>query len=237
MFDNQETQLGASRSVSYSEGLRQHFIRVYNTMGIGLVITGLCAYALSMNEQIMMAIFMSPLKYVVAFAPMIFLMFGFTPGRIVTMSANSLRNMFFAFSAVFGLSLSFIFLAFTGQDIARAFFVTAATFLTMSIYGYSAKADLSKMASFLIMGSVGLLIAIVVNMFLRSPMMYFVISGVGVLVYTLWTAFHTQQIKQSYSEFGSSDSNAKMAYLGALNLYIDFMMLFQFILSLMGNRN
>lgn len=237
MFERNEIRQGyASTAVSYSEGLRQHFVRVYNTMCMGLVITGLTAYGLSLSKAAMEALFTSPVAYVVMLAPMAFILFGFTPNRIVRMSANSLKLMFYAFCAVFGLSFSMIFIAFTGQDIARAFFVTAATFLAMSIFGYSTKKDLSQMASFLLMGTIGIFIAIIVNWFLQSSALEFIISGVGVVVYTLWTAFHTQSIKQSYSTGHSDESNNKAAYLGALSLYIDFMMLFQFILSLMSGR-
>lgn len=238
MFNKQTdaVQNQGQRAASYDEGLRRHFGRVYNTMALGLLITGLSAYVLSNVTPLMNLVFGTPLAYVVMFAPMIFLMFGFTPDRIARKSSAQLRTMFYAFCAVFGLSFSAIFLVFAGADIARAFFVTAATFMAMSIYGYTTKADLSKLQSFLIMGTIGLLIAIVVNLFLQSEAMHFIISCIGVLCYTLWTAFHTQQIKESYSASYGDESNAKMALMGALNLYIDFMMLFQFILSLMANR-
>jgi FtsH-binding integral membrane protein len=237
MYDQSPKQNTQAHAVSgYDAGLKRHFGSVYSTMGIGLFVTGLTAFALSNIPALMNLVFGTPLAYVVMFAPMIFLMFGFSSRRVVEKSANQLRVLFYTFCAVFGLSMSAIFLVFTGADIARAFFVTAATFMAMSIFGYSTKLDLSKMSAFLMMGTVGLLIAIVVNVFLQSDMMQFIISCVGVLCYTLWTAFHTQSIKESYSSAYSDESNSKAAVLGSLNLYIDFMMLFQFILSLMANR-
>lgn len=240
MFNNQKnmsrSQPYSAGSVAYDEGLRSHFGKVYNTMSIGLVVTGLTAYMVSGIPAVMQTLFTTPLVYLVMFAPMLFLMFGFTHDRIMTKSAGQLRTLFYAFCAVFGVSMSAIFLAFTGADIARAFFVTAGAFAATSAYGYTTKADLSKMTSFLFMGTIGLLIAIVVNLFLKSPMIHFLISGAGVVIYTLWTAFHTQSIKESYDVSYGEESNSKSAVLGALNLYVDFMMMFQFILSLMSNR-
>ena len=145
--------------------------------------------------------------------------------------------MFFAFSAVFGASLSVVFLAYAGADIARAFFITAATFAATSVYGYVTKTDLSKMRSFLIMGVIGIFIAAIVNIFLQSTMLDFIISAVGVLVYTGLVAYDTQNIKETYAASNGDDMNNKMAVMGALGLYINFIMLFQFILSLIGNRD
>ena len=236
MLEQNQDRFESSAVRSYDAGLRAHFGRVYNQMSIGLIITGLMAYAVSNIPPLTQLIFGTPLKFVVIFAPMIFLMFGFTQNAIMNKSSAQLRTLFYAFCAVFGLSLSAAFLVYTGADIARAFFVTAGTFMAMSIFGYTTKKDLSKMGSFLLMGSIGLLIAIVVNLFLQSEMMQYIICGVGVVCYTLWTAFHTQEIKESYSAHNSEEANSKMALMGSLNLYIDFMMLFQFILSLMSNR-
>lgn len=236
MFQKQRPVENVQTGVTYDEGLRTHFGKVYNTMSMGLVLTGLMALAVSSMPQVIAVLFGTPLKFVVMFAPMIFLMFGFTPNRIMTKNAAQLKTLFYSFCGVFGVSMSVIFLAYAGADIARAFFVTAAAFSATSIFGYVTKKDLSGMASFLFMGTIGLLIAIVVNMFLGSGTMDFLISGAGVLIYTLWTAFHTQQIKQSYNASNPSEDNSKMAVLGALSLYIDFMMMFQFILSLMSGR-
>lgn len=225
-----------STTTSYDEGLRDHFRGVYNVMSLGLVVTGLIAFAIANTPAIMNLLFGTPLKWVMIFAPMAFVWFGFSPNAVRTKTAGQLKTMFYLFSAVFGASLSTIFVVYQGADIARAFFITAATFAATSVYGYVTKADLSKMGSFLIMGVIGIIIASVVNIFLASSMLHFVISAAGVLIYTGLVAYDTQNIKESYSHSYGADDNKKMAVMGALGLYINFIMLFQFILSLLGNR-
>lgn len=233
-------QLNAKQSVSvgvaYDEGLRTHFRTVYNVMCLGLVVTGLVAYAIANWPAAVALLFGTPLKWVVMFAPLAFVFFGFSHKSVMTKTAGQLKTLFVLFSTVFGMSLSAIFLIYTGADIARAFFITAATFAATSAWGYTTKADLSKMGSFLFMGVIGLLIAIIVNIFMQSTLLDFVISAAGVLIYTLLTAFDTQNIKESYNASHGNDTNSKMAVMGALSLYINFIMLLQFILSLLGNR-
>ena len=231
-----KTDAQINRATGIDVGLRNHFRSVYNIMTLGLLVTGLTAFAVSNSTALMQVIFGTPLKWVAMFAPMAFVFFGFNHNTIMTKSPGYLRGMFYAFSAIFGISLSVIFLAFAGADIARAFFITAATFAAMSILGYTTKIDLSKLGSFLFMGVIGLLIAIVANIFLQSTMLDFIISCAGVLIYTVMTAFDTQQIKESYHH-SYGDSNAKAAVMGALSLYINFIMLFQFILSLIAPRD
>jgi FtsH-binding integral membrane protein len=230
-----------SRGVAVDQGLRAHFQRVYNVMAGGLVLTGIVAWFTSQNPAMVSFLLgaqSSPLMgLLIAFSPMIILMMAFNPAMIRRMSATAMTLVFFAFSAYFGWLLSVIFLAYTAESIAKVFFVTAATFAAMSIWGYTTRRDLSTMSSFLMMGALGLLIAMVVNMFLASSMLSFVISGVGVLLYTLMVAFDTQNIKESYSESYGQEANAKMAVMGALSLYLNFIMLFQFLLQFMGNRN
>ena len=226
-----------SRASTYDVGLRTHFQSVYNTMAIGLVVTGAIAFLVSNSETLMQAIFGTPLAFVFMFAPLAFIFLGFNPRAIQRKSAAQLRTMFYAFSAVFGISMATIFLAYTGASIARVFFITAGMFAATSIYGYTTKKDLSGFAGLLVMGAIGLLIAIVVNLFLQSSMLQFVISGVGVLVYTGLVAWDTQNIKETYSAAHGEEANSKMAVMGALSLYINFLMLFQFLLSLIGNRN
>jgi FtsH-binding integral membrane protein len=230
---NTKTQ---STATSYDEGLREHFRGVYNVMSLGLVVTGLIAFAIANTPAISGLLFGTPLKWVMMFAPLAFIWFGFSANAVRTKSAGQLKTMFFLFSAVFGASLSTIFMVYQGADIARAFFITAATFAGTSVYGYVTKTDLSKLGGFLIMGVIGILIAAVVNIFLASSMLQFIISVVGVLVYTGLVAYDTQNIKETYSHSNSDDANNKMAVMGALGLYINFIMLFQFILSLIGNR-
>jgi len=224
-------------TTTYDEGLRNHFRGVYNVMSIGLVLTGLVAFGVANWPAAINLLFGTPLKWVVMFAPLAFIWFGFSANAVRTKTSGQLKTMFFAFSAVFGASLSVVFLAYAGADIARAFFITAATFAATSVYGYVTKTDLSKMRSFLIMGVIGIFIAAIVNIFLQSTMLDFIISAVGVLVYTGLVAYDTQNIKETYAASNGDDMNNKMAVMGALGLYINFIMLFQFILSLIGNRD
>lgn len=233
---NNRFQTQSQTSTAIDEGLRQHFIKVYNVMALGLAITGIVAYAVSQIPPLVNLLFGTPLGIVVAFLPLIFVFFGFSHKAVMTKSAGQLKTLFFGFSAVFGLSMAAIFIAYATGDIARAFFITAATFAAMSIFGYTTKRDLSKLGSFLFMGVIGLLIAMVVNLFLASTMLDFMISCAGVLIYTVMTAFDTQNIKESYSNAYSDEDNSKMAVMGALSLYINFIMLFQFILSLLSGR-
>lgn len=229
------TQAQVNRATGIDAGLRDHFRNVYTVMAMGLTVTGLTAFALSNSTAAMQLIFGTPLQWVAMFAPLAFIFFGFNQKTVMTKSAGYLRGMFYAFSAIFGVSLSVIFLAYAGADIARAFFITAATFAAMSILGYTTKIDLSKMGAFLFMGVIGLLIAIVANIFLQSSMLDFIISVAGVLIYTALVAFDTQQIKESYHH-SYGESNNKAAVMGALSLYINFIMMFQFILSLISPR-
>lgn len=224
-------------TTTYDEGLRTHFRHVYNVMCLGLAVTGAVAYGIANWPAAMQFIFGTPFQWVVMLAPMAFVFFGFSHKSIMTKTPGQLKTLFVLFSAVFGMSLSAIFYAYTGADIARAFFITAATFATMSVWGYTTKSDLSKLGSFLFMGVIGLLIAIVVNWFLQSTMLDFIISAAGVLIYTLMTAFDTQNIKESYNVANGDDANQKMAVMGALSLYINFIMLLQFILQFVGNRD
>ena len=226
-----------SRASTYDVGLRTHFQSVYNTMAIGLVVTGAVAFFVSRSEALMQIIFGTPLAFVLMFAPLAFIFLGFNPRAVQRKSATQLRTLFYAFSAVFGVSMATIFLAYTGASVARVFFITAGMFAATSIYGYTTKKDLSGLGGLMVMGAIGLLIAMVVNLFLQSTMLQFVISGIGVLVYTGLVAWDTQNIKETYNASHGQEANSKMAVMGALSLYINFIMLFQFLLSLLGNRN
>lgn len=225
-----------SRDTIYDAGLRNHFQSVYNIMAIGLVITGLTAYAVSNIPALMQLIFGTPLKYVAIFAPLLFTIFGFNPNAVMRRTGGQLKGLFYGFSAVFGVCMATIFLAYAGADIARVFFITAAMFAGSSIFGYTTKRDLSSMASLMIMGAIGIFIAMLVNIVLQSEMVYFVVSVVGVIVYTGLTAWDTQNIKETYRASYGTAINDKMAVMGALNLYINFIMLFQFLLQLFGGR-
>lgn len=214
----------------------QGFMRgVYNTMGFGLVITGVVAFATAQSPAMLQAIFGTPLKWVVMLAPLAFIFFGFTPARVARMQPAQVRTLFYVFAAVMGLSMASIFAVFTGESIARVFFVTAATFAATSLYGYTTKRDLSGMGSFMFMGMIGIFIAMIVNLFLQSAMVHFVVSVLGVVIFTGLAAFETQMLKETY-RYGGGSANDKLATMGALNLYLSFVNLFQFLLSLMGNR-
>ncbi|KAA0690540.1 BAX inhibitor (BI)-1/YccA family protein [Neorhizobium sp. P12A] len=216
------------------EGLRKHMLRVYNYMGIGLVLTGLVAFVVGTTPALYVPIFSSPLKWVVMLAPLAFvLFFSF---RIQSMSAGAAQMMFWAFCAVMGLSLASVFLVFTGTSIARTFFIAATMFGATSLYGYTTKRDLANFGSFLMMGLIGVIIASVVNIFLGSSALQFAISIIGILVFVGLTAWDTQNIKEQYAENYSQESQQKLAVFGALSLYLNFVNIFQLLLNFTGER-
>ena len=224
----------AATQVAYDQGLRQYMLRVYNYMASGLFLTGAVAigfyqsgwlYAVA-NTPLMWLIILSPLAFVLV------LSFG-----INRLSLFATQALFWAFAAVMGLSMSTVFAVYTGASIARVFFITAATFAAVSIYGYTTKADLSRFGTFLFMGLIGIVIAGVVNIFLGSTALQFAISVIGVLVFTGLTAYDTQWIKETYDENYGGEAIGKLAVMGALSLYLDFINLFQMLLSLLGQRN
>jgi len=218
--------------VSFSEGLRQHMLRVYNHMTAGLVVTGIVAYLVGNSPAMMEAIFTSPLRFLVMLAPLAFVLvmsFG-----VQRMSMGALTLTFYGFSIAMGLSLSTIFLVYTHASIAQVFFITAAMFLGMSLYGYTTRADLTKMGSFLIMGLFGIIIASLVNLFVHSSGLGFVISVLGVVIFTGLTAYDTQKIKEMYSDSWGTEATGKIAIMGAVTLYLDFINLFLMLLRLMG---
>jgi FtsH-binding integral membrane protein len=230
------TRTGTAAAVD--EGLRSYMLRVYNYMGIGLVVTGLVAYffnqwAMSSQANVEL-VYGSPLMWVIALSPLAFV-FALSFG-INKMSAATAQLIFWAFAAVMGLSLSSIFTVYTDASIAKVFFITAGTFGAMSLYGYTTKRDLTNIGSFLIMGLIGLIIASVVNIFLASSALEFGISIIGVLIFVGLTAYDTQKIKESYSEGYGAEVLGKNAIMGALSLYLDFINLFMMLVRLFGNR-
>ena len=215
-------------------GLRAHMLRVYNYMASGVALTGIVAMAASSSPALMNAIFGTPLMWVVMLAPLAFVMvlsFG-----IHRLSLFASQALFWLFAAVMGLSLSTIFLIYTGESIARVFFITAAAFGALSLYGYTTKRDISGWGSFLFMGLIGIIIAGVVNLFMQSSAMQFAISVIGVLVFAGLTAYDTQKIKNEYSELHDYETSGKLAFMGALRLYLDFINLMMMMLHLFGNR-
>ncbi|GHD56012.1 membrane protein [Thalassobaculum fulvum] len=225
----------------YDVGLRQYMLGVYNRMTAALVLTGLVAYGTVMlafqggaPTAFGMAIYGSPLKWVVMFAPVV--MVFFLSARIQSMSLGAAQVAFYVYAGLMGLSLSSIFVVFTGESIARVFFITAATFGGMSLYGYTTKRDLSRFGSFLFMGLIGIVVASIVNIFIGSTALQFAISVIGVLVFVGLTAYDTQAIKEMYDELDGSEVAGKKAIMGALRLYLDFINLFIMLLQLFGNR-
>src|ERR671921_72952 len=230
-----QTTTARASGAAFDEGLRQHMLRVYNYMGIGLVVTGLVAFVVASTPALYVPIFQPPLKWVVMLAPLAFVFFF--SFRIHAMSAATAQMAFWAFCAVMGLSLASVFLVFTGTSIARTFFITATMFGATSLYGYTTKRDLSKFGSFLVMGLIGVIIASLVNLFIGSSALQFAISIIGVLVFTGLTAYDTQTIKEQYAESFGQETNTKLAVFGALSLYLNFINLFQLLLSLTGQRD
>ena len=219
--------------VGLDVGLRNYMLRVYNYMAGALVVTGLVAW-FSQGFVMELAQQHSPLMYVLIFAPFAFVLalsFG-----IQRMSLGAAQATFWGYAAVMGLSMSTIFLVYTGASVAQVFFITAAMFLAMSLYGYTTKSDLSRFGSFLFMGLIGIVIASVVNIFFQSAALTFAVSVIGVLVFTGLTAWDTQQIKEMYFEGDGTAVAGKKAIMGALRLYLDFVNLFMMLLQLMGNR-
>ena len=230
-----QTQVAPVGSARFDEGLRRHMLRVYNFMGLGLVLTGAVAFLVASTPALYGPIFGTPLKWVVMLAPLAFVFFF--SFRIHAVSAATAQMLFWAFCALMGLSLASVFLVFTGTSIARTFFITAAMFGATSLYGYTTGRDLSKLGSFLFMGLIGIVIATLVNLFVGSSALQFAISIIGVLVFTGLTAYDTQTIKEQYAESFGQESNTKLAVWGALSLYLDFINIFQLLLSLTGQRN
>ncbi|RWB28565.1 MAG: Bax inhibitor-1/YccA family protein [Mesorhizobium sp.] len=228
------TGVGVQTGAVYDEGLRQHMLRVYNYMGVGLVVTGVIAFVVASTPALYVPIFSSPLKWVVMLAPLAFvLLFSF---RIQTMSAAGAQAMFWAFCAVMGLSLASVFLVFTGTSIARTFFIAATMFGATSLYGYTTKRDLTQFSSFLIMGLIGVVIASIVNIFLGSTALQFAISVIGIAVFIGLTAWDTQTIKEQFAENFGAESQQKLAVFGAFSLYLNFINIFQLLLNFTGER-
>jgi len=235
-----------ARTGVIDQGLRSYMLSVYNYMAIGLAITGLFAigvFMLSVTQDaagalhltsIGYALFVSTLKWVVILAPlgMVFLL----SARVGSMSLSGAQISFWVFAALMGLSLSTVFLVYTGGSIARVFFITAASFGALSLYGYTTRRDLSGFGTFLFMGLIGLVIASLVNLFLQSSMLQFVVSCVGVLVFAGLTAYDTQRIKEMYYVGDDGTVAGRKAVMGALSLYLDFINLFTMLLALFGDR-
>ncbi len=245
--------VGRAGATEIDQGLRSYMLGVYNYMTLGLGVTGLVAYGAKMLtiahssadtvamygriplNSLGVALYASPLRWLVILAPLAFvLFFSYSINR---MSAAAARNVFIAFAAAMGLSLSTLLLVFTGESVARAFFITAASFGALSLYGYTTRRDLSAFGSFLIMGLVGLIIAGLVNLFVQSSAMQFGLSILSVLIFAGLTAWDTQAIREMYFATDGYEVAAKKSINGALMLYLDFINIFQSVLYLTGSRN
>ncbi|TKD50347.1 Bax inhibitor-1/YccA family protein [Sphingomonas baiyangensis] len=227
-----------TRSAAYDAGLRSYMLSVYNYMASGVLLTGIVALLFSMGgaSSPAAAVFQSPgiLKYAIMLSPLAFvLVLSFGINRLSTGTAQLL---FWAFATVMGLSMSTIFLVYTGSSIAITFFATAAAFLSLSIYGYTTKRNLQAFGTFLIMGLVGLIVASLLNLWFQSGTMSLVISAIGVLLFAGLTAYDTQRIKLMYDQVAGTDMMGKTVIMGALALYLDFVNMFQFLLSFLGSR-
>jgi FtsH-binding integral membrane protein len=228
-----QTQAGA-RAADIDLGLRAYMQKVFGLMGMGTAVTGLVAFFTSQSPAMLDLIYNTPLRWVVMLAPLAFvLVLSFGINR---MRASTAQLTFWAFAAVMGLSLSSIFLVYTGQSIVTTFFVSSATFLAMALYGYTTKRDLTGWGSFLFMGLIGLIVASLVGLFVQSTALQFAISVIGVLIFTGLTAYDTQKIKEMYFAGDNSETYGKKAVMGALSLYLDFINLFLYLLRFIGDR-
>jgi len=243
---NQRTYSKTADQAGIDEGLRAYMLKVYNYMTTGLVLTGFIAYffgkasvaAFTPNGVILtslgQALFNSGLSWIIMLAPLGFVFY--LSARINKMSVSSAQITFWLFASIMGLSLASVFVQFTGTSIARVFFITAGTFAAMSLYGYTTKRDLTKLGGFLFMGLIGIILASIVNIFVQSGPMAFIISIIGVLVFVGLTAYDTQTIKNMYYAGDSDSVGSKKALMGALRLYLDFINLFILLLQLFGQR-
>jgi uncharacterized protein len=241
----------ATTAAVLDAGLRAYMLRVYNWMTSGLVLTGIISYGIA-NTGLRQAFYYSgitqsglevrdqptALAMIAVFAPLAFvLVLSLGVNRL---SRSAAQALYWAFCAAMGASLTSIFVMYTGQSIVRVFFITAATFAAISIYGYTTKADLSRFGSFLIMGLFGIIIASLVNLYFRDGALQFAISIIGVIVFTGLTAYDTQRIKTTYEQYAyaeGTDGAAKRSVYDALSLYLNFINLFMLLLQLLGNRN
>ena len=239
--------VGRADAAVIDEGLRAYMIRVYNYMASGVAITGIVAYAVYAMSVVTGAdgtitgltsfgnlMYASAFKWVVIFAPLA--MVFFLSLRIENMSVGTAQGLFWLFSALMGASISSIFLVYAGESIARVFFITAAAFGALSLWGYTTKKDISGWGSFLFMGLIGIILASLVNLFIGSTALQFAVSVIGVLVFAGLTAYDTQQIKEMYSVQDDGTVAGKKAVMGALRLYLDFINLFMMMLQLFGDR-
>lgn len=237
---------GAATAAAIDEGLRAYMLKVYNYMVVGLALTGAVAFAV-INVPAISSIFFATVQqggytftqltifgWIALFAPLLFV--WVFASRLHAMDPNTAQTLFWVYAGMMGLALAPIVAVYTSMSIAKVFFMTAATFGAMSLYGYTTKRDLTRWGSFLMMGLIGIIIAMVVNIFLASPALHFAISVIGVLVFVGLTAYDTQRIKSMYAAADGTAVMTRKAIMGALQLYLDFINLFLMLLMLFGSR-
>ncbi|NNF72623.1 MAG: Bax inhibitor-1/YccA family protein [Rhodobacteraceae bacterium] len=242
-YQTVRTTAGARPAAAIDEGLRAHMSKVYGTMSVGMLVTAGVSWAVGTSPALL-AIFRDPvtlapniLGWIAMFAPLI-MVFAFG-AMINRLSAAGAQTFFYVFAAVMGLSIAWIFAAFTGISIAQTFLVTSIAFASLSLWGYTTKKDISGWGAFLIMGVVGLIVAMIVNIFLQSPAIAFAVSIIGLLIFAALTAYDTQRIKTEYvqhAQVADQEWLDKSAIMGALSLYINFINMFMFLLQFLGNR-
>jgi len=233
-FYNQAAQ-GARVGVATDEGLRAHMLRIYNYMASAVLLSGIVAFVIASSPVLTALMVKSPLRWVFMLAPIAFIFI--MSWRFERMSKVSLQAMFWAYAACIGVSFAAILLYFTGASVARAFFMAAGLFAGLSLYGYTTKADLSKLGTILMVGMVVVFLASIVNIFLGSSALQFAVSIVGLLVFLGLTAWDTQRIKDTYAEYAGTEFEGKIAVMDSLGLYINFVAIFQFLISLTGQRD
>ncbi|KEG21266.1 Bax inhibitor-1/YccA family protein [Bartonella bacilliformis] len=252
-FRNLRSASISHADASIDQGLRSYMLSVYNTMAIGLLVTAAAAYAIAslttttdmnlaaaqINSSVYLtsfgvAFYTSPLSYIIMFAPLIAVLF--LSFKINTLSTSAARSLFYGYAMLVGLSLSSIILRYTPESIVQTFVITAAAFGSLSLYGYTTKRDLTAMGSFLFIGLIGLVLSMIVNIFLGSDALQFAISVVGVLIFAGLTAYNTQTIKTMYYEGDEDETRGRKIIMGALNLYLDFINMFVFLLRFLGSN-
>jgi FtsH-binding integral membrane protein len=234
MFPNSYEQQPVRSAVSYDAGLKAHMQRIYNRMTLGVLVTAAVAWFVGNSPALLQLFLGGPQMWLVMLAPLAIVFFGFNPAK---MSSNALRVSFLLLSVLYGISFAAIFQVFTGESIAKSFFVATGMFAGLSIFGYTTKKNLDGLGSFAVMGVWGALILGLINIFVESTMMGNLISGVAIIAFAGITAWETQQMKEMYSDRTDPELASRMSWVAALNLYISFVAMFQHILHFMGQRN
>ena len=224
-------QIDAAR---IDEGLRSYMLGIYNYMGLGLAVSALVALAVATIDPLAQALVFSPARWLFVLAPLGILLF--MSFKMQTMSVGTMKTLYWVLTAAMGVSMAVLLFAYTPSSVVKTFFATAAAFGAMSLWGYTAKKSLSGVGTFCMMGLVGLIVAMVVNIFLQSPMMHFIIAGAGVVIFAGLTAWDTQRLKEAYAENMAHEDMSKLQVMGAVGLYLNFINLFQFLLMFLGDR-